>query len=188
MKTTDLTDRWGEPHNHLALTDADRAACERLLPLMWDELTFIHKRGDEYGVLVEGEYDDGYVPSAAEIAAWADAAPAGAVFETFQGNAERPTFNDRWVAWGWFPESMATAAAVEAAGRRWLGIAYRDAESAARAAGWLPALSYPEHYDAGETRWVRPCKPEKGEYTPTGLFEAIDAADACECDGLLIAA
>ena len=63
-----------------------------------------------------------------------------------------------------------------------------DFDAAARAAGWLPALAYPEHYDAGATCWVRPCRPENGEYTATGLFEAINAADACECDGLLIAA
>lgn len=57
-------------------------------------------------------------------------------------------------------------------------------ETMARAAGWVPAIERPEQYDSDVTAWVRPNVPSRGEYPAGGFFEALDARDACESDGL----
>ena len=60
-----------------------------------------------------------------------------------------------------------------------------DWEEAAREAGWSPAGFEPvflDDYEPGTPIWVRACNADDGEYTSTGLFEALSAQHACDND------
>lgn len=123
-KVVFLTDRWGDPLENVQLTKADLEAIERLKTLMWDECSFVVRHGDQHGIMLEMEFEDGYAPSEEQKIAWASLAPPFCSFVVVKGDDDIPVFNDRWALWGFFPERFASAERLDKYGTMMLDGTY----------------------------------------------------------------
>lgn len=119
-----LTDRWGEVMDlDPPATDAQRRTVEKLLPCMWDELTFIAERDGASGILFESEYDDGLMPTDADVEHLAEihaAHPYAQCWFTQGGH----TFGERYALRVFVPEEHATPERSDLIGRQILHLHY----------------------------------------------------------------
>lgn len=112
QKVEFLTDRLGEYELEAVGVNVAQKI-EQLRPMMFDELSFIVNVDGVLGIMIERELDGGDEPSAEEVSWWQSLEPEGCKFRVYKGDINRPTFADRWVFWGFFPEGVVTAECVE---------------------------------------------------------------------------
>jgi hypothetical protein len=120
-----LTDRWGDKiEENLARTTVENDAIAQLVPMMWDEMTFVVRLDNVVGILIEMEFDDDFEPPADRRAWWENEQPecdgSGIRFIAAKGDANIPVFNDRWAWWCFIPADKASLDLIERIGRRML--------------------------------------------------------------------
>ena len=125
MKIKFLTDRWGDKiEENLARTTIENNAIAQLLPMMFDEMTFVVRLDGVVGILIEMEFDDGFEPPEDRRQWWENEQPEcdgrGIRFIAAKGDKDVPVFNDRWAWWCFIPAAVASAELVERIGQRML--------------------------------------------------------------------